>query len=265
LQPHRSRYWLTPPVERETFEREVQAVCDGYHAAPALAEQGVHTVSTDEKPMHVRERAHRGLPLVPGHVERRAFAYVRHGTQCLIANRDVPTGQVVAPSLGPTRTEEDFVAHIAQTVDTDPAAAWIFIVDNLNTHRSAGLVEWVAQACGIATDLGVKEKRGIVESMATRGAFLGDPVQRIRFVYLPPHTSWLTHVEIWCGTLSRLVLKRGDHASATALRYQVLAFIAHYNRALAQPVKWTYTGRVPPTEQTTAPTPFIETRNAQAA
>jgi len=195
LQPHRSRYWLTPPVERETFEREVQAVCDCYHAAPTLAEQGVHTVSTDEKPLQVLERAHPGLPLVPGHVERREFEYVRHGTQCLIANRDVPTGQVVAPSLGPTRTEEDFVAHIAQTVATDAEAGWVFIVDNLNTHRSAGLMEWVAQACGMTADLGVKEKRGILESMATRGAFLGDPAQRIRFVYLPPHTSWLNQVE----------------------------------------------------------------------
>jgi len=249
-------------VEREPFEREVQAVCDCYQAAPALAEQGAHTVSTDEKPMQVLARAHPGLPLRPGHVERRAFEYVRHGTQCLIANLDVPTGQVVAPSLGPTRTEEDFVAHIAQTVDTDPAAEWIFIVDNLHTHRSAGLVAWAAQACGIATDLGVKEKRGILESMATRGAFLGDPAHRIRFVYLPPHTSWLNQVEIWFGTLSRLVLKRGDHASATALRHQVLAFIAHYNRALAKPIKWTYTGRVTPTEQAAAPAPPVQ---AQAA
>ena len=64
------------------------------------------------------------------------------------------------------------MAHIAQTVDTDSAAEWIFIVDNLNTHRSAGLMEWVAMTCGIAADLGVKEKYGILHSMATRGAFL---------------------------------------------------------------------------------------------
>ncbi len=262
MQPHRSRYWLTPPVERETFEREVQTVCDCYHAAPVLAEQGVHTVSTDEKPMQVLERAHPGLPLIPGHVERREFEYVRHGTQCLIANLDVPTGQVVAPSLGPTRTEEDFVAPIAQTVDTDPQAEWIFIVDNLNTHRSASLVEWVAQACGIEADLGVKEKRGILESMATRGAFLGQPAHRIRFVYLPPHTSWLNQVEIWFGTLSRLVLRRGSHASEAALRHQVLAFIAHYNRAMAKPIKWTYTGRVTPTKQAAPP---ASPTHAQAA
>ncbi len=80
--------------------------------------------------------------------------------------------------------------------------------------------------------------------------------------HLPPHTSWLNQVEIWFGTLSRLVLKRGDHASATALRHQVLAFIAHYNRALAKPIKWTYTGRVTPTEQAAAPAPPVQ---AQAA
>jgi hypothetical protein len=249
LQPHRSRYWLTPPVEQESFQQEVQAVCDCYHAAPALAAQGVHTVSTDEKAMQVLERAHPGLPLRPGHVERREFEYVRHGTQCLIANFDVSTGQVVAPSLGPTRTEEDFVAHIAQTVAADPAAAWIFLVDNLNTHRSAGLVEWVAAACDLATDLGVKEQHGILQSMATRGAFLSDPSHRLRFVYLPTHTSWLNQVEIWFGTLTRLVLQRGDHASDAALRQQVLAFIAHYNRAMAKPIRWTYTGRDTPAEQ----------------
>jgi len=36
------------------------------------------------------------------------------------------------------------VAPSAQTVATDPRAEWIFIVDTLNTHRSAGLGEWIA-------------------------------------------------------------------------------------------------------------------------
>jgi len=224
-------------------------VCACYRDAEAVAAQGGHTVSTDEKPMQVLERAHPGLPLRPGKVERREFEYVRHGTQCLIANLDVPTGVLVAPSLGPTRTEEDFVAHIAQTVATDPAADWTFIVDNLNIHRSAGLVEWVAHACALDDDLGLKEKYGILTSMATRGAFLGDPTHRIRFVYLPPHTSWLNQIEIWFGTLSRLVLRRASHDTPAALRHQVLAFIAHYNRTMAKPIKWTYTGRVAPTEQ----------------
>ena len=59
-----------------------------------------------------------------------------------------------------------------------------------------------------------------------------------------------------------LVLRRGSYASEAALRHQVLAFIAHYNRALAKPIKWTYTGRVTPPEQATAPTSLMQ---AQAA
>jgi hypothetical protein len=43
------------------------------------------------------------LPIQPGHVERQEFEYQRHGTQSLIANLDVATGQVVTPSMGPTR------------------------------------------------------------------------------------------------------------------------------------------------------------------
>jgi len=59
----------------------------------------------------------------------------------LIANFNVATGEIVAPSIGATRTEEDFAAPIAQTIATDPEAPWIFIVDQLNTHQSETLVQ----------------------------------------------------------------------------------------------------------------------------
>lgn len=60
------------------------------------------------------------------------------------------TGKVIMSTIGPTRTEEDFVGHIDQTVAIDPNAAWIFVSDQLNTHKSEGLVRWVARRCGIA-------------------------------------------------------------------------------------------------------------------
>jgi hypothetical protein len=45
---------------------------------------------------------------------------------------------VIQPSLGPTRTEEDLVTHVRQTIATDPDDEWIFILDQLNTHQSDG-------------------------------------------------------------------------------------------------------------------------------
>ena len=118
-------------------------------------------MSTDEKTgLQALERAAPTLPMKPGLVERPAYEYSRHGTLCLIAHFNVATGAVVAATLGPSRTEEAFAAHIAQTITTDPEAPWIFVVDQLNTHKSEALVHLVASTCGIADDLGEKEKRG---------------------------------------------------------------------------------------------------------
>jgi hypothetical protein len=108
--------------------------------------------------------------------------------------------------------EEDFKNHIAKTLDTDPEAGWIFIVDQLNIHKSASLVRLVAQRCGIETDLGVKDKCCILESMAICSAFLSNPKHRIRFVYVPKHTSWLNQIECWC--------EHPDETLAQAFQFQ---------------------------------------------
>ena len=154
LQPHRKRYWLTPPPDDPAeLAVQIRTVCQVYEAAPALAAAGTHVSSTDEMTgIQALERLHPCLPMQPGHVERQEFEYERHGTQTLIANLDVATGQIVAPSIGPTRTEADFAAHIAQTIQTDPEAAWIFVTDQLNTHQSEALVRLVAAQCGIQED-----------------------------------------------------------------------------------------------------------------
>ena len=189
------------------------------------------------------ERIAPSRPMKPGQVERREFEYTRHGTQCLIGNFEVTTGQVIAPTVQPTRTEEDFAAHIARTVATDSEAGWIFVADNLTTHCSESLVRYVAEACAIATDLGTKGRRGVLKSVATRKAFLTDASHRIRFVYVPKHTSWLNQIEIWFSILVRRVIKRGDFTSTEDLRGKILAFIDYFNRTLAKPFKWTFTGR----------------------
>ena len=245
MQPHRSRYWLNAnPLDPEAFRRQATAVCDLYAQAGRLAAQGIHLVSTDEKTgMQALERLHPDIPMGPGRVQAREYEYTRHGTLCLTGNLEIWCGCIIAPTLAPTRTEADFVAHVDQTVATDPSAGWVFIVDNLNTHQSEGLVVWVAQACGIAEDLGTKGKRGVLKSQASRAAFLSEPNHRIRFVYTPKHSSWLNQIEIWFSILARKLLRRSSFRSVEDLKGRVLEFIEYFNRTMAKPIEWLYSPR----------------------
>jgi transposase len=238
------RYWLTPPDD-DQFAAKVTDICQVYRVAPALAEQDERVITTDELTgVQALERKHPGLPLAPGKVERREFEYIRHGTCTFILSRDVVTGQVIAPSAGPTRTEADFLAHIQGVVATDPQARqWHFVVDNLNTHQSESLVRWVADESDLNLDLGEKGKWGILHTRQSRAAFLSDPMHRIVFHYTPKHCSWLNQMEIWLSILMRKLLKRRSCTSVDDLKAKVLSFIAYYNRTMAKPFTWTYQGK----------------------
>ena len=216
-----------------------------YAQATERHEQGERTVSTDELTgVQALERKAAGLPMQPGKVERREFEYIRHGTLAFIISRDVVTGKVLAPQAGPTRTEADFLAHVQSVVATDPnATRWHFAVDNLNIHKSASLVDWVADESALDIDLGEKEKSGILHNQPSRAAFLSDPTHRIVFHYTPKHCSWLNRIEIWLGILTRKLLRRGSFTSVEQLKAKVLSFIEYYNDTMAKPFKWTYQGK----------------------
>ncbi|GAC1315111.1 MAG: hypothetical protein NVSMB27_50330 [Ktedonobacteraceae bacterium] len=129
------------------------------------------------------QRKHPDVPMLSGHVLRREFEYIRHGTLTWFINFDVVTGQVIEPSWGATRNEEDGLAHLQRLIGSDPhAKKWHLILDNLNIHQSEALVRWVAAVEGIAAEtLGVKGKSGILHSMETRAAFLHDSTHKVVF------------------------------------------------------------------------------------
>ena len=239
-----SRYWLTPAYEAD-FDDKVNDINQVYKQAPELAKQGQRTESLDEMTgVQAVERKHPDLPISTGKVLLREFEYKRHGTLSFICNFDIARGELVACTASKTRNEKDFVEHIKRRVDSDPLTRkWDFISDNLNTHMSASLVNYVAEESDVALDLGIKGKSGILKSKVSRGAFLSDPTHRIVFHYTPKHASWMNQIEIWFSILVRKVIKRGNFISTDDLKRKVLAFIEYYNRTMAKPFKWTYLGK----------------------
>lgn len=244
MQPHRFRYWLNEVPDAQRDEK-IRDGCGVYARAPERAKGGERTISMDELTgVQALERKSPDLPMQPGHVLRREFEYIRHGTLSWFINFDVVTGHVIEPSSGPTRTEEDALAHLQRLIASDPTATkWHIILDNLNIHQSESLVCWVAEREGLVLEtLGVKGKSGILQSMESRAAFLHDPTHQVVLYYTPKHASWMNQVEIWLSILVRKLLKRGNFLSLDDLRSQILAFITYYNQTMAKPIKWTYTG-----------------------
>ena len=233
--------------EPEIFDEKVRAVCECYAQAQQLRdEQGVHVICTDEKTsIQALERLHPPLPMQPGKRSRelQEYEYIRHGTRCLIANFEVATGRIIAPSIGQSRTNEDFASHFEKTIATDPEAGWVFVVDQLNIHQSEMLVKLVAKELGIELALDGKGDLKLMKAMASRRTFLSDPTHRIRFVYTPKYASWLNQIELWFSILARRLLKRGSFTSVEDLHRRILEFVEYFNRTMAKPFKWTYMGR----------------------
>jgi hypothetical protein len=223
--------------------QKVKKVCKTYQNAEINERNGIHTVSTDEKTgIQALERIAPNKPMEPGKVERIEFEYERHGTTCLFGNKNVANGEIVAPKLHSSRTEEDFAENIDAIVATDPEAGWIFVLDNLNTHVSATLVYLIALLCNISFgSLGEKGKSGVLKNKESRKKFLEDESHRIRFVYTPKHCSWLNQIENWFSGLGRRVLNRGSFASVDDLNTKIREYIEFYN-ATAKPMDWKYDG-----------------------
>lgn len=192
------------------------------------------------------ERQSADQPMKPGQPLRREFEYIRHGTQTLIASFDVSSGKILHESIGQTRTEQDFIAHVQQMIKANPKIVkWHLVMDCLNIHQSESLVRWIAEEEKIsAITLGRKGQSGILQSMETRAEFLSNPEHKIVFNYTPKHCSWLNQIEIWFSILMRKLLKRSSFNSKGDLAAKILDFVAYYNNKMAKPFKWTYQGKV---------------------
>lgn len=217
-------------------------------AAALLDKDNTLVISTDEKSgIQALERAAADLPFSDQHIRKRECNYVRHGTQTLIGGLALASGQVYA-QLGHTRTERDYAAFIRYVVqeEADPRRRFVFTADQLNTHKSAGLVRLLAELNGDSvTELGEKGKSGVLKDMNTRMAYLerltdGPQARgrRVRFVFTPKHCSWLNPIEGWFSGLARRVIQLGSFASTADLADKILAYVDYFNEQLAHLIDW---------------------------
>ncbi len=252
LQPHRRKYWcFTTEKDHAQFQLQAAHICEIYlNAQAAFAQQGVRTISVDEMTsLAANERRAETKLVRPGEIAKIECQYTRHGTLSLTGSWDVTVGQLIQTTIAKTRTDDDFATHVRQTIAQDPAAPWIIVADNLNTHSGEAVVRTVAELLAIdPATLGDKHRRrGVLGSMASRREFLSNPAHRIRFAYLPKHSSWLNQIEVIFGIIARRVIRPGNFTSQQDLKDQLTDFVAYYNRTFAKPLNWTYTGR--PTQQ----------------
>jgi transposase len=242
LQPHRSRYWLNVKPDERRDER-INRICAVYANAAVIPDE--LTISYDEMTgVQALERIAPDLPMASGKPQAIEFEYKRHGTQTLIAGLNVSTGKVMG-TCGETRTEEDLKDFIKRVIADNPGfKTYHFVGDQLNTHKSESLVQYVRDYCGITEDMGIKGKEGILKSMQTREDFLCDPDKKIVFHYTPKHASWMNQIEVWFGMLAKKVIKRGCFKSKEELNAKIMEFIDYFNETMAKPFKWTYQGKV---------------------
>ena len=251
LKPHKSVYWLNS--HDPDFDSKAQAICRLYLDAPRLYQQGRLVICCDEKTgMQILQRKYPTQPARPGYPEKREFEYIRHGTRTLITSFVVPTGEVVW-DLGPTRTSLDFARHIGQVASHfRHASGFDWVVDNLNTHWSMEVCEWIAAFSDVSFN------PWELQTGRQRRAFLSDPTHRHVFYFTPKHGSWLNQVELWFSVLSRRFLRRGDFTDVAEFEYRLQLFLEEYNWRHAHPYRWTYTG-----QPLVRGTPFDQTRRRQ--
>lgn len=221
----------------------ITLLCQLYLESVRLLAQGVYLISMDEKPgICLRTPVVEDTPMKSNQPRRQDFGYYRHGTVDLFAAKLLATGQLLHHQVTSSHTEADTLAFLKATMGKLPVNTSVIVtLDQAATHKSASLVQWVAQEIAFQAPLGVKNRSGILKNKASRQAFLEDTSHRIRFCFTPVHCSWMNPIENWFGILQRHALKYAAFVDQQTATKRINDYVAYYNLTLAKPFVWTKT------------------------
>lgn len=270
LKPQLHKGWcFTTEKDKELFDKQVRQVCDVYLNASALnIAMGTHTVCVDEMTsLQANERRAPGKLPAPGQIGKQECQYTRHGTLSLTGSWDVVAGQFIESTIAKTRTAEEFAAHILKTIQRDPNGRWVFVMDNLNTHYGEPIVRAIASLLAIdESTLGDKKRRkGILGSETSRKTFLTNESHRIRFVFIPKHSSWLNQIEMVFGVIARRVMRNGNFTGLEDLETKLHKFIDYFNQTFAKPINWKHDGTKSGSKNLERPKTWREARTPRRA
>ena len=202
LQPHRSRTFTCSPDP--DLEAKLLDIVGLYLDPPDNA----LVLCVEEKTgMQARDRTQPLLPLRAKKPRSWTNAYVRHGTQTLLAALKIATGEVLAP-VRQRRTSVDFLLFLDAVVADCPNLELHVIVDNLNIHNNQAAQEWLARH------------------------------PRVHFHYTPTHASWVNLIECFFSILTRQGLQQSVHRSKQERKQYREQHIGQYNQSCS-PFVWT--------------------------
>ncbi len=204
IQPHRfERYMASNDPD---FENKAADVIGLYLDPP----QHAVVFSLDEKTaIQALDRRDAALPLSPGRAERHGFEYIRRGTLSLYAALNTRTGEVIGQTAA-RHTSEEFVAFLGAVVaDWPPKQEIHIILDNLSTHRTKRVREFLSIH------------------------------PQVHLHFTPTYSSWLNQIELWFSKIERDLIHRGIFTSTTDLHRKLMRYIHEHNKS-AKPIRWKY-------------------------
>ena len=154
----------------------------------------------DEKSqIQALERTAPLLPMRPGHAERRAHDYLRHGTTSLLAALDTKTGNLIRQLQRRHRAIEfrKFLDTIEANVP--PALDVHLVMDNYATHKTAAIQRWM-----------VRHPRFPVH-------------------FTPTSASGLNQVQRFFAALTEKQIRRGSFQSTRQLEAAIRDYLNHHN------------------------------------